>query len=209
MTATIAILIAIVALAISLISLIAVGTMAVKMRLAQPRAAPLQKTEAKEMTISTLGQSVEEVLAPIIDYPVPTADGDVMLRDMFLVDDGLILLVSTICSTCRILLRESRDALAAADVRVLAVAPTTERGREFVETDCQLEGVKYQVDVLGERARAMGVTDFPATLQIRQGLIAKAYVTASGGQLAWAIEDHERIRAEVGMETSERKSGVQ
>ena len=97
MTATIAILIAIVALAISLISLIAVGTMAVKLRLAQPRAAPLQKTEAKEMTVSTLGQPVEEILAPIIDYPVPTADGDVMLRDMFLVDDGLILLVSTIC----------------------------------------------------------------------------------------------------------------
>ena len=179
------------------------------MRLAQPRAAPLQKTEAKEMTVSTLGQSVEEVLAPIIDYPVPTADGDVMLRDMFLVDDGLILLVSTICSTCRILLRESRDALAAAGVRTLAVAPTTERGREFVETDCQLKGVKYQVDVLGERARAMGVTDFPDTLLIRQGLIAKAYVTDSGGQLAWAIEDHERIRDEVGMETSERKSGVQ
>jgi hypothetical protein len=209
LTATIAILIAIVALAISLISLVAVGTMAVKMRLAQPRAASLQKTEAKEMTVSTLGQSVEEVLAPIIDYPVPTADGDVMLRDMFLVDDGLILLVSTSCSTCRILLRESRDALAAAGVRTLAVAPTTERGREFVETDCQLKGVKYQVDVLGERARAMGVTDFPATLLIRQGLIVKAYVTASGGQLAWAIEDHERIRAEVGMETSERKSGVQ
>ena len=59
------------------------------------------------------------------------------------------------------------------------------------------------------RARALGVTDFPATLLIRQGLVAKAYVTASGGQMAWAIEDHERIRAEVGMETSERKSGVQ
>lgn len=188
MTADVAIVIAVIALALAVIGLLATGAMAMRLRVARPPAPASPPSPPGAMTIGTLGQPVGDLLAPLIDYTVPVPDGEAPVRDMYLVDDGLILLVSTGCATCRWLVHESRDLLAAAGVRALVAAPTIGRGREFMERDCGADGVRYQVDVAGERARALGVADFPAALQIAGGVVAKAYATVTPEQVRFAAE---------------------
>lgn len=179
MTSVIALLVASVALVLSVVSLLATGTLAVRTRAVSPRRSPAGDSELGELSIATLGSDVAELLSPYIDYTIPTDDGDADVRDMFLVDDGVLLLVSSGCASCRRILSESRDVLMAEQVRALVVAPSVARGREFLEKDCDADGVKYQVDIRGERSHAMGVLDFPATVIIRDGMIAKAYVTTT------------------------------
>ena len=179
MTSVIALLVASVALVLSVVSLLATGTLAVRTRAVSPRRSPAGDSELGELSIATLGSDVAELLSPYIDYTIPTDDGDADVRDMFLVDDGVLLLVSSGCASCRRILSESRDVLMAEQVRALVVAPSVARGREFLEKDCDADGIKYQVDIHGERSHAMGVLDFPATVIIRDGMIAKAYVTTT------------------------------
>jgi hypothetical protein len=178
-TSVIALLVASVALVLSVVSLLATGTLAVRTRAVSPRRSPAGDSELGELSIATLGSDVAELLSPYIDYTIPTDDGDADVRDMFLVDDGVLLLVSSGCASCRRILSESRDVLMAEQVRALVVAPSVARGREFLEKDCDADGIKYQVDIHGERSHAMGVLDFPATVIIRDGMIAKAYVTTT------------------------------
>ena len=187
MTADVALVIAVVALAVAVVSILATGAMAVRLRVARPAAPASPPPPLAEMTVGTRGQPVGDLLAPLIDYAVPTPDGDAPVRDMFLVVDVLFLLVSTGCATCRHLVHESRDLLAAAGIRALVIAPTIARGQEFMERDCGAGGVRYQVDVAGQRARALGVADFPASLLIAGGALAKAYVTATPEQLRLAV----------------------
>lgn len=191
MTSVITLLIACVALALSVVSLLATGTLAARTRAVRPHLAPSGTAELGEMSLTTLGSDVAELLSPYIDYTIPTDDGDADVRDMFLVDDGVILLVSSGCATCRYILSETRDLLIAERVRALVAAPSVERGREFFERDCDADGIKYQVDVHGERSRAMGVLDFPAAIIIRDGLIAKAYVTTMKEHIGKVLQMNE------------------
>jgi hypothetical protein len=176
----IAIAVASLAILIALISLVATGEMAVRLRLVSPRGdALLGEGELIPASISTLGQRVDDLLGPLIEVTVATDDGLAVTRDAYLSADGCILVVSTSCGACRYLMRTARNLLLTKAVRSLVVAPTIARGIEFIERDCGQPGVFYQVDPKGERARALGLSQFPGVLVIADGAIVSAYIIGS------------------------------
>jgi hypothetical protein len=184
----IAIVLAAVAVVIALISLTAAGTLAVRLRVVAPRPDRPGPDAAALLpaSIPTLGRSVADVLGPLVDVTVATRDGPTVMTDSYLSDDGCVLFVSSACGVCRYLVRESGDVLAARPVRVLVVAPTIERGIEFMTNDCHGAGFGYQVDPAGERARALGVKEFPSVLVIADGVITAAYIVSTAAQL-WQV----------------------
>lgn len=185
----IAIIIASASLVVALISLIATGTMATRLRIIGPRTdLVLGEQELMPATLPTRGQPVHEVLGPLIEATVETTTGLAVMRDEFLCDDGCILIVSTSCAACRYLVHQCRDLLIGESVRTLVVAQATERGKEFVEQDCQADGIAYQVDPAGERARVLGIAEFPSALIVRGGVISAAYIIGSPGQLRAVCE---------------------
>lgn len=189
----IAILVAIVAVVIALISLTATGTLAVRLRMVTPqRERPPGGGSLQPASIPTRGQDIAEVLGPLAEVTVGTRAGPAVMTDTYLTDDGCVLVVATACGTCRRLLRESREVLAARPVRVLVTAPTTERGIEFIENDCLGAGLPYQVDPGAARARALGLTDFPSVLVIDGGVLTAAYAVGTLAQLRQALSPQER-----------------
>lgn len=171
----IAIAIASVALVVSGISLMAAGTIAVRLRLVRARPAFSGSAMLEELSVPTIGRRIDEVLAPIIQFTVPTDDGEAIMQDSFLVSDGCILLASTSCGACRYLVNDAADLLLAESVRALVIAPTIDRGTEFMEKDCRDPGIPYQVDPGGLRAQAIGVGEFPSVLTITDGVITSVH----------------------------------
>jgi hypothetical protein len=179
----IAIAIASIALVLSVISLMAAGTIAVRLKLVKPRPVFAGSAPPEQISVPTIGRRIDEVLAPLIQFRMPTDDGEAIMQDSFLVDDGCILLASTSCGACRYLVDDSADLLLAKSVRALVIAPTIDRGKEFMEKDCRDPGIPYQVDPGGERARAIGVTEFPSILTVADGAIASVHVVVARQQL--------------------------
>lgn len=180
----IAILIASTALITALISLVATGTIALRLRMVSPRTdLALGEAAPIPVPLPTRGRAIPDVLGPLIDATIQTAQGQATLRDTFLCEDGCVLFVSTSCAACRYLVHQSRDLLTSGPVRTLVVAPATERGKEFIEKDCRGSGIAYQVDTAGARARALGITEFPSVLIVAGGIVADAYIVGSPGQL--------------------------
>ena len=180
----IAIIIASIGFLVAFISLTATGTMAVRMRMVSPRTdLLLGDAELIPASLPTRGRNVPDVLGPLIDVTVETALDQATMRDTFLCEDGCILLVTASCAACRYLVHQSRDLLINGTVRTLVAAPTTERGKEFIEKDCKGAGIAYQVDTAGERGHALGITEFPSVLVIADGIISAAYIVGNPGHL--------------------------
>jgi hypothetical protein len=157
----------------------AAGTIAVRLRLVSPRHELSGGAAPEQASIPTLGRRVDDVLASFIQFKLPTDTGEALMQDNFLIDDGCILLASTSCSACRYLINDAAALLLAESVRALVIAPTIERGREFMEKDCRDPGIAFQVDPGGERVRALGVDEFPSILTVAGGVIASVYPIAT------------------------------
>ena len=188
----IAILIAAVALVLSVVSLAAVGTVALRLRLVRPQAQQHHHDDAgapEEVTLPSAGQPIAAVLGQLIEETLPGPDGPIRMQERFLLTDGPVLITSTSCGSCRYLLHESSDLLVEAGVRVLVAAPTIERGIEFVERDAQAAGVGYQVDPEAERARAIGVSEFPLLLDVTDGRVGTAHVVVTKSHLETVLGD--------------------
>ena len=66
---------------------------------------------------------------------------------------------------------------------MLVSAPSIDRGIEFIEQDCKTDSVAYQVDLFGERAQALGVTETPFAITVENGVLASAHVVVTRRQL--------------------------
>jgi hypothetical protein len=187
----IALIVATLAVVLAVISLAATGTMALRLRLVTPSGGLGGPAGPQPVKIATLGRRVDDVLGSLIDVEMPTSgESPVVMRDSYLLGDGAVLAVSTSCGACRFLLHEARDLLSAESVRAVVVAPTIERGIEFVEKDCRAAGILYQVDPDGRLARALGVEEFPSLLRISDGLIAAAHVALTRQHLGKLLHSH-------------------
>lgn len=184
----VAIIVAVVALCIASISLAATGTIAIRLRLVTPRPHAASSRGLEPARLAAIGQPMHKLLAPLIDHRVQTADGAAILTDNFLLSDGPVLVTSTSCAACRYLIRDSTQLLTDGQVRLVVVGPSTERGIEFIETDCAAAGVSYIVDVGGEYARALTIEQFPTALTVTEGALATAHTLGTRDDLSKLLE---------------------
>jgi hypothetical protein len=178
-----ALAIGLLALLVALVSLSATGALALKLKLVKPRMRMPDMTQPEPRNLPTTGSSMAELLAPVVTMTIPSGDGGISVRENFLERDGLVLVVSTSCAACRYLVAESAELLSSAGVRVLVSAPSIDRGIEFIEQDCKTDSVTYQVDLFGERAQALGVTETPFAITVENGVLAGAHVVVTRRQL--------------------------
>lgn len=178
-----ALAIGLLALLVALVSLSATGAMALKLKLVKPRMRMPDMTQPEPRNVPTIGSNMAELLAPVVTMTIPSGDSGINVRENFLERDGLVLVVSTSCAACRYLVAEAEEVLSAASVRVLVSAPSIERGIEFIEQDCGTDAVTYQVDLFGERAQALGVTETPFAITVQNGVLASAHIVVTLRQL--------------------------
>lgn len=182
-----AIVLSCIAILVALVSLVAIGTLALKLRLVQPKTR-MDPKHPEAADLSTIGKDLVEVLGASIEVPgSPNDIGALPAIESFLLDDGPVLVVSTSCGACRYLLRESEEVVDSQGVRVLVYAPSIDRGIEFMETECGAKPTPYQVDDGGARTQALGIRLFPSLLIIRSRRIIAAYSIVTSAQLNSAV----------------------
>lgn len=185
----------VVALLLSVVSLLAVGALGREIGFRKERSSHGDLGTPQPFQLDTLGKPVEQLLRPLITMPPQPdtpggsgSDPEVVTQDAFLLDDGPVLIVSTRCSSCVTLLQSLADSPEVAmGLRVVLVAPDLKEGIDFSNKHIERLPTVYQIDEEGRKAAALGAGLTPVLLSIENGALATAHGVLFADHIAAVI----------------------